>query len=372
MPRWAGRWKGGRTYTDRDGQTRYVIEKMRRGQRYAVTLPPGVASPDAELALFLRDPDGYAERSADTGLRPQDGAVLTRDEVKRFREHQTQEQLSDSHVAGTAGYLEQWVTDLEGRDLRRVPVDDLYTILGRYETARYYRATALKAYCTWLVARQRLPLENSARLLRVKPNGAARLRGLVGYTAEQIETFYAAISNQRVRDVFLIAAKCGMHGTEVQRIARGDVEITEIAHSRIAAVLRFWHKSGRDHRQSIDAQTLAAVRRLRATGAPCKEQLHEAIHATARRLQRPPVFLRYLRHSWATLCELDGEKVTLNGSGRGMSRSDVAAAAGHRTGLMIQDHYNNAPVPFMAVPPLTLRHAEDPVALAPSAERAAL
>lgn len=364
MPAWTEAWKGGRVYLDRDGQRRYVIERMRHGRRYTLTLAAGVTDPEAELALFKRDPEGYSRRNVATGLLPEDSVVLTADEIERFEKHQREEGLSEPHVRAVSSYLSQWAEDLAGRDLRQVLADDLYAELETHKKAKYYRATAIKAFCSWKVSRQRLPIDNAAAHLQVTRAAPARTYRDVLYTAEQIQTFYAALTPQRVRDYFLIAAMTGLHGSEIGRIPEGS--ITEMnTGTEIAAVISVKHKvSGktkRDHRQSVTAQVLAAARRLVAAGVPCKERVNEAIHACARRLKRDPVHIRYLRHSFITLTHLSGRVVSVQLGNAGVPIAEVAAAVGHRTSLMIQDHY--LAVPSMKLPPLRLSHSEDPAPL---------
>jgi hypothetical protein len=362
MANWLRKWKGGRVYVDRDGRERYVIEKMRKGQRYTVTLPAG-ADPELQLALFKSDPEGFTRRSADTGLLPEDAAVLTVDEIEAFEKVLHERQRSEAHIRSMKHYLAAWCDDLKGRDLRRVHVDDLRKMRDAYKNARNYRTIAIKGYCTWLVKRQILKLgENPAALLEQVRAAPKRLQeGDYVYTAEQIEHFYSILKPQRVRDMFLLVAKTGLHGSEAARIAGKDCKLYELPDksSGIAAVATVRHKNRRDHKQSLDAQALAAVRRLQAAGgAPCKERIHEAIIAASRRVNCPPVFLRYLRHSFITLANERGREVRVTEGG--VPLGAIAAAVGHRSMLMAKDHYLQSTVPPMIVVPLTLRHPEDP------------
>lgn len=38
MPKWSGKWLGGRTYTANDGSTRWIIRKTVAGVAYNITL----------------------------------------------------------------------------------------------------------------------------------------------------------------------------------------------------------------------------------------------------------------------------------------------------------------------------------------------
>ena len=106
-----------------------------------------------------------------------------------------------------------------------------------------------------------------------------------GYSMRDVERIYAAISGwesarygwkgtgrvtevQCVRDVLMLHAKCGMHGTEIDRLARGEGKVKVLqGQGAIAGTITFIHKSGRVHVQSVDAQALAAAMRLQARGS---------------------------------------------------------------------------------------------------------
>ncbi len=147
-----------------------------------------------------------------------------------------------------------------------------------------------------------------------------------------------------------------MHGTEIARIAKGEVQIEEVHRNGIAAVIRFIHKSRYDHKQSIDAQALAAVRRLMVSGAPTKNVCRDW-----RKRLGSKVMHKYLRHSFFTWGLKAGRVVRVTDGG--LTLSEMAAAVGHRSLLMGKDHYDNSDVPAMVVVPITLTHPEDPLSL---------
>jgi integrase len=370
MPAWIARWDGGRVYLDRRKRKIYVIERMVEGERYAVRLPPNVRDPDAELALFMRDPAGYAERNTDTGLMPSEAVVITLEEVQAFKRYQLDEKhLNTVYATSVSHYLTDWANALKGKDLRRVRVDELYRLLDEWKAARNYRIAALKSFCTYLVKRQRLGAgENAAAHLESVKAPPARLLEVKGYTIKQVEQFYKALGSQRVRDYFCLGAKYGLHGSEIDRIARGQVEVTLVGVKGIAAVLRFIHKGRHDHRQSIDAQALAAVRRMTTHGrAPTTTMVKDWVDATAAQLSKgkpqpfPKVFHHYLRHSHFTWMRQCGRKVEIEAGG--LALSEIAALVGHRSLLMGKDYYDNSEVPPMAVLPLKLYHPEDPISI---------
>lgn len=358
MPRkHTGRWQGGRIYEDKDGTRRYVIERMRGGVRYSVTLPPGT---DLEQALldFKKDPAGYSVTPAP---QPTAAVVLSTAEVEAFTKYQTGKDLAVAYVNGVAGYLLQWATALNGRDFRRVTVAELYAHLDTWPTARNYRIVALKTWATYLTKRQRLkPGENAAAFLELEQAPTSRLGRDVAYTIKQVETFYREIDSQYIRDLFCVAAKTGMHRTEIQRISTGNVKITPIGKNGIAAVVTFVHKNKRDHKQSIDAQTLAALQRLIAHGrAPSGPAIHKSGKKTAARLEwKEALHPKYLRHSFATWLKECGRKVYVQSGG--LDHAEVAAIINHRSGLMLKDRYDGS-IPPMGVVAITLHHPADPV-----------
>jgi len=74
---------------------------------------------------------------------------------------------------------------------------------------------------------------------------------------------------QPVRDVLMRHAKCGMHGMEIDRLARGESKVKVLqGQGAIAGTITFVQKSGRVHVQSVGALPCAsrAGARLRRTG----------------------------------------------------------------------------------------------------------
>jgi integrase len=357
MPTWIDTWKGGRIYEDRDGARRYVIERTRNGRRFVATLPAGVTDPEAELALFKRDPEGYIRQLNERGLTlPDNGAVrLTADEIEAFAKYMRSKDLCAAYISGVTGYLAHWANALEGADLRTVTVTRLYELLDTWDSARNYRVTALQTWCTFLIRRQRLTV-NVAALLEVTKAPPSRLKRNRGYSIKQVESFYRSLDSQYIRDLYCVAAKTGMHTTEIRRMARGEVEIRPVGKGGIAAVVRVVHKGKRDHLQSIDAQTLASLQRLmKLKRAPSGAAVSRAVA----KVGGTPVFPKYLRHSFSTWLKECGRKVTVQSGG--LDHAEVAALIGHRTGLMLKDRYDNSAIPAMGVVDIRLEHPADPI-----------
>lgn len=157
---------------------------------------------------------------------------------------------------------------------------------------------------------------SSAELV-ARPARPEKARRNKGYSMAEVETFYGAISGwespklggmktdvQAVRDLVVLHAKTGMHRSEIERIARGECQMEVLNnHPEIRGVVRFIHKSGRVHTQSLDGQTLAAAQRLQVRGgAPADSWVRKVLRHTAKNLGREPLKLGQMRHpfvSWA-------------------------------------------------------------------------
>ncbi len=85
------------------------------------------------------------------------------------------------------------------------------------------------------------------------------------YRPDVLRAVYRHIPNQSVRDIFRVRMSTGLHFTEIARIVRGKAHIREVDAGVIVAVIDVTHKSGQEHRQSVDAPTLAVIRRLMET-----------------------------------------------------------------------------------------------------------
>jgi hypothetical protein len=63
MPKWSGKWLGGRTYTANDGRTRWIIRKTVAGAAYNITLDVrSEAEALAELAVFRHNPVEHIQK----------------------------------------------------------------------------------------------------------------------------------------------------------------------------------------------------------------------------------------------------------------------------------------------------------------------
>lgn len=376
MPKqWSGTWKGGRTWADKDGRTHYVLRKMVDGRRYTVFLDAkSEVEAEAELALFLRDPEGYRTRSEAQQIKRQGAAYVNADSVRRFLEYLRSQGRTERYVKNVCVYLATWAEDLAGRDLRTVAVQELLRALAKHKTARKNRIIALKSFASWLreVEGALSAAEDATRDLKVpaaRPEKAVREKG---YTVQEIERLYRALSGwkskrlggrlidaQSVRDVLCVHAKTGMHSTEIERLARGEGKVTKLeGQGEIAATIKFVHKSGRVHVQSIDRQTLAAVERLQARGAgPVESYVRKVVDRTCKSISMRPVRFGELRHSFITWASECGEEIRPKLGG--LPLSAIAAVVGHQSAVTTKRFYENVRVPPMIHIPIRLEHPDD-------------
>lgn len=167
---------------------------------------------------------------------------------------------------------------------------------------------------------------------------------------------------QSVRDVVLIRIKTGMHHSEIERIALGEHAIRELhAGSEIAAVVSVIHKSKYGHNQSVDLQTLAAIKRLCAKGrAPTKDHVNKVLSEAARSVGFARMNPGALRSTFVTAARTLGRKLSPL-EGAGLPLHEISVLVGHRSLGTSRDHYDETKVAPMIVLPLRLEHPDDPV-----------
>ncbi len=385
-------WPGGFVRLSR-GREVYVIERrVGSGARKKVTLDVRTEREAlAELALFERDPGAYRtrkqqrkERAADAGGIRLDAATVAAFSTDA-RAKVALGELSEGHVRHTLQpYLLAWAEALGGRELRTVTLGELRRILDGWTTAHHKRIVTLKAFTAWAREKGQLARKDDPTLDLAVPAVTPRPVAARAFTAEKIEAFYAALRDysfalgygddapedaprctvdlQPVRDVFVLRAKCGMHGTEIERLARGEGAIRVLENEgEIAGTLVFPHKRGGEHVVSVDAQALAAAQRLQAAGkAPDRVATGRAV---ARVIAAHPELAGFafenLRHSFITL-GAGGRTVTARTGGVPLEL--LSQVAGHTSTSTTRRHYLGAHIPPMVVLPLRLANPDDPKA----------
>ncbi len=374
MPDWNGRWAGGRTYENvRSGRgTIFVIEKNVHGARYSIPLGVGdKQSAEAELALFMRDPVLYkAQHQTRTATQPE-GLRIDDASIRQVIEALRQENRTESYLKDVARCLADWADELRGKPLQAVTKSDVERIL-RKNKARNHRLAALKSFCTHFTkAGDLAAAQNPAALVEIKAPPPGKLKKQKGYSMEVVAQHYGALDTQPARDLLLLRAKAGMHGSEVERIAAGDCHLREVdgGGTEICAVVSFIHKGRHEHAVSLDGQMYAAVKRLMSSKyAPGKGTMGKALKRAAVRLGKkvPYLLASELRHSFISWATAEGEKITV--SGKGVDLREVQQIVGHRDGSTItKDHYLSYIPPFIRLANLKLVHPDDPRSDAESA-----
>jgi integrase len=356
MPRWTGTWSGGRKYQKRNGRTVYVIRKTVEGVAYQHTLDVRTEEQaEAEFALFLREPTAYRPK------RQQLDARLGADFLTLYLSYLTQIDRSRAYIDDSRRYLGQWATALKGANLARLPTATVKSALHRWPTARKTRTIVFKAFCAWLRAQGLLDEDSDpSRALKVPASRPERAVRTKGYSKAVVEALYAGLGSQAIRDVLCLRVKAGIHGSEIERIARGGAKVRRLPPGApIASTVRFAHKSGRIHTVSLDLQATAAALRLQVRGkAPTRTAIQESVARVCKRLGLPKINFGELRHSFVAWVLEEGTQVTYSGSG-GVPLANIASVLGHTNPRTTQLFYNVSQVPPMVVVPLQLQHLGD-------------
>lgn len=393
MSTWTGVWAGGRT-REKNGETVWVIDTMRRGVRYSIPLkvqaeplgtdPEGtLIAPQAvmaELALFERDPAAYKEAHKRdvtpdvTGALKLDAALITEYEQDVLHNEDPKLRVQLKTCKDNVRYLRNWLRVLAGQDLRAITLPQYKAHLKKLKPKRQH-ISALRALTHWLRREGRLSsAQDASRDLEVPQAGARREElGTAAVAMDYFEKLYAGIRSreiqkrrwgdrtdaQSVRDVLVLRALCGMHHTEVDRLARGVREIHQVTgQGEIAGVAVFLHKKKLPHPQALNAQALAAAERLRKRGrAPTDGQVRRVLNETADALGLPRMLPTQLRHCFITWSLQHGREVQPQSAGvpLGLVRRVVGHTSEDTTII-----YDGSVPPMIALP-LKLVNVEDPV-----------
>lgn len=362
-----GKWAGGRTYEAHDG-TRWIIRKTVDGRPYVITLDArSEAEALTELSRFMDDPAAYRTRSqrqqeTEAGAQVEAAAAVYLDEtrVEAFLAYLKKAGRVPVYVSDSRRYLALWAEDFAGMDLRKLDAKTTKKALGS-RGARKMRTIALKSFCSWLVDEGHLDAaESPGRHLKVPT--ARRKHDTKGYDIPTVERLYRLLDSQMIRDVLCLRAKTGIHGTEIERIASGLGKLVEVDdHDEIAGTVTFLHKTGEQHRVSLDEQAWAAAKRLVAVGhvpngALFGQQVAKIVKETGDAALK--VDFGAVRHSFGTWLAERGELVTP--SGKGLPVELIAQALGHKSTRTTKLHYLSVKVPPLFKVPIRLHHPDDP------------
>ena len=338
MPVWAGKWKGGRYYLDDEGRKVFFIERRVDGKVTPIRLKThDEALAVGELARFLEDRAGFlTERETAPKLGP---VYLTTDRINGYL---GQLKCVKDHYNARKTYLNEWAQ--KGLDLRSADRVALRTALASFDGGHRGRTEALNAFANWLVKDGQL----AAWVPLVDPHGTKPTRAArTAYTLEELRARFETLTNQRVRDVFLVRVCTGLHQTEIDQLEGCPVvtgplpdkgaAIRELGGDHeIQGVIQVRHKTKPRHRVSVNRTVLEAALRLRAS-VPSRVKVWEALD---------PMVPSNLRHTFETLAEDRGTLVTYTGGG--VDRALVAQVMGHRpSSAMIADRYNQSQIPTL-------------------------
>lgn len=347
MPKWAGKWKGGRYYLDARGQRVFFIERRGRVLRLQ-THDPDLAL--GELSRFLQDPAAFC-RPAPAPENPE-AVHITKERIAAFL--QSRRKTTIDNRKARRYQLHAWAEyrgrDKQAIDLRSVPRQTLRDALASFDGGHRGRTEALNAFARFLVSER--DLDSWAPLTNPYDPSATRAER-VAYSLEEVAERYLALKGQpRIRAVLLLRATTGMHHTEIEQVAncavykgplpdRGaGIRILEGRHE-IKGVIQFRQKTKPRHRVSVGAEGLAAALFLRA-GVPRRSSMHKFLD---------PLVPSNLRHTYITWAGEVGELVAYKAAG--VPLDQIQSAVGHRIGSKItQSSYDKLQVPPMIRLPL--------------------
>jgi integrase len=259
------------------------------------------------------------------------------------------------------------------------------------QSGRKHLILHLRAWATYRrEVRQDLPLEaDPTRTLKLPKVRAARRVKPKDYSIADTQKLYAGLSNhesargyrppeesdaQPLRDLLMLHIKCGMHYTEIERLAKGEagsrIDVVE-GQGEIAAILQISHKGGDQHPQSIDAQTLAAARRLVARGSPPSiTYFTRKLKQVCKELGLPEMSPGRFRHAYISWLAQCGKLVHPAGGG-GLPLNVIADNVHHKSAITTDTYYRHVKIPPMAVVPgLRLHHPQDPIPFVPGVRTA--
>lgn len=370
------RWLGGRIYINRRsglGKV-YVIERSHGGRRYSVPLTNcNEKQAEAELALFLRDPPAYAEARRSKRAAPAESLRIDEETAQKVIDALKAEGKTEPYLKQLAAYVTDWGNEFEGQAIATIRPEQVEKILSK-RGARNHRLSALKSFCTFFESRAGGELlkheQNPVAKIEIKKPAATKLKPKKDYAMSVVEKHYRHVDVQSARDLLVLRAKGGLHGTEIERIAAGDCELKEVdgQGTAIVGTVTFVHKGRHEHRLSLDRQMFEAARRLIALEwAPAKNTIGKTMRRAAKAIEEKNadgkrvahLLPGNLRHSFITWAKTMGRKVSVTGAG--MPLHEIQQIVGHRTGSKITgDVYLNEEVPPMIALPIKLEHPDDP------------
>lgn len=380
MPKWEGKWLGGRFYRDEQGRKVFCIESCRKGIPRSITLKThDERLAEGQLAAFRDDADAFY-RGFIAKPVPQevvDVVNITKDRLKDYLSS-IQDLTKDYYNAKKKDLYDwsQWrdengqAIDLKSADkklLRRALASFRGDGTSKRRTGGFKRrAESLNCFGNFLVREGDLKVWSALHIMpNMKPAQTRAER--VAYTPEEVWHRWSAIPNQRIRDVLHLRTATGMHDTEIQQLAGAKLYKSVMPdrhpdigpafirthldkeHADIKGVLQFRQKTKPRHRVSVDDATLKAALRLAASGVPSRFETYNVCIEV-------DLIPSNLRHTYTTL---RGKGQIVHYDEGGVSLDEVAEILGHRPGSkMTASRYDKLQVPPMMKLPLTWDYSE--------------
>lgn len=309
------RWNGGYIHAQKDGRDLFIIERQVGETRYH--LSTGAHSWKAaleQLERFEAAPHLYEKGG---GVGAEAPLYVTEQLVIDFLKHQSAvKRVSALHAYDTGRYLEHWLADLAGVNLRHVGIEVLHRALDARRSCRPKRIAALKVFCGWLREKRGAlnPATDTTMNLRVPQSEPEQYRHQKAVPVAHVRRVLAKLRPE-ARDCLRVLASTGMHLSELVHFAR-EGELVKRPRGAVTLVTK--HKSGEPHLLDLVGPTAAAAGRIHRRGyVPSK--LSGEMKTACLKARVPEFGTGVIRHSVATWA-----------AERGVPLAEIAVSLGHK------------------------------------------
>ncbi len=318
------RWLGGYVRQGKRGPV-FIIEKVVGGRHFHVSTKCRTERAALrELERFESAPTRYDPRRR---FEAADEVPLTAELIDEHERWQlSAKRNTPEHVTACGTYLEAWLLELAGRDLRTLRLVDLKDALRTWKTAERHRVITIKGFYRWLRQEKGLVRhsEDPTLDLPVPTARPAKLQRRRAVPFEHVEKALGILRGE-VADVLRLLAATGIHLSEAARFASAGelfAPTPEQQGKGVVANLAVKHKSGQLHVVALtDEAALEAAKRLRDAGSiPARTVLRDSLHVACRQAGVPAFNMGVMRHSVATWL-----------AQRGVPLAAIADFLGHRS-----------------------------------------
>jgi integrase len=303
MP-WAGTWRGGRVWQEKDGTRVYVIRRQVNGRRRELsTRCTNERAALEHLERFERDPDGY---DPGTALAGEPIRLTTELALEFLRWSRDEKGNSAEWVGKQRGYLAWWQEQVGTKDLRRLTLGcDLVPALDA-APSRKQRIEVIKAFYGWLREHRHVlrSAEDPTLDLAVPQARPEQWKTPKAIPVADHRKVFAKIAAEW-RPHLLVLAGTGWHVAELQRFAAAGAvgplpKSARRAHGAAAVLTCPRRKSGEVQRTPVSEEVAAAARAVLAAGAFFKKPFYLAVAAACVEAKVPKFEPGQYRHSVAT------------------------------------------------------------------------